>query len=125
VRAFARALEPAEGPGAVRLADGALVCEPDRLAREADLAPTLARVLLFAFEEAGLAERGPDCTLEATVLFNQAPERSCPGWPMPASGPWPANSSPSWAPAWTARLRTGPATSTGTPGTTRAGSIRS
>jgi hypothetical protein len=27
-------------------------------------------VLLFAFEEAGLLRRGPDCTLEATVLLN-------------------------------------------------------
>src|SRR5207244_1303540 len=43
--------------------------------RRTDLDPTQARVLLYAFEEAGLATRGPDCTLEATILPNQPPER--------------------------------------------------
>jgi hypothetical protein len=73
IRDFAAALQAAGQPGTVRLADGALLCEPDHLARAADVEPTLARVLLYAFEEAGLAERGPDCTLEASILFNQAP----------------------------------------------------
>jgi ATP-dependent DNA helicase RecQ len=73
IRNFARALRGPEPPGAARLADGALLCEPDQLARAANVEPILARVLLFAFEEAGLARRGPDCALEATLLFNHPP----------------------------------------------------
>jgi ATP-dependent DNA helicase RecQ len=73
IRNFARALSETKGAEALRLPDGAVLCEPDHLARRADIEPTLARVLLFAFEESGLARRGPDCTLEATVLFNRAP----------------------------------------------------
>ena len=60
-------------PGAARLPDGTIVCDPDDLARQARLEPAQARVLLFSFEEAGLVRRGPDCTLEATLLLNQAP----------------------------------------------------
>ena len=59
----------------MRLPGGALLCQPDEIARLAgDLEPTQARVLLFAFEEAGLVRRGPDCTLEATVLLNRTPD---------------------------------------------------
>lgn len=61
-------------PDAARLPDGALLCDPDALARLANVEPTQARVLLFSFEEAGLVRRGPDCTLEATILLNQPPE---------------------------------------------------
>lgn len=61
------------GTGAIRLPDGAVLCVPEEIARLAgDLEPTQARVLLFAFEEAGLVRRGPDCTTEATVLLNRA-----------------------------------------------------
>jgi len=74
IRDFARALQSAELPGAVLLADGSVLCEPDQLARMADIEPTLGRVLLFAFEENGLVARGPDCTLEASVLFNRPPD---------------------------------------------------
>jgi ATP-dependent DNA helicase RecQ len=74
IRDFAAALRAPEGSGRVRLQGGALLCEPDHLAGTAGVEPTLARVLLFAFEEAGLVQRGPDCTLEATILFNRPPE---------------------------------------------------
>jgi len=59
---------------AVRLADGFLLCDPDMLADLAGIEPTKARVLLFSFEEAGLVQRGADCTLEATILLNQSLE---------------------------------------------------
>ena len=61
-------------PAAVRLADGSLLCNPDVLAELAGIEPTQARVLLFSFEEAGLVQRGEDCTLEATILLNQSLE---------------------------------------------------
>src|SRR5207245_2696452 len=61
-------------PSAVRLADGALLCDPDLLADLAGIERTQARVLLFSFEEAGLVQRGADCTLEATVMLNQTPD---------------------------------------------------
>ena len=60
---------------AVRLADDALLCDPDALAELAEIEPTQARVLLFSFEEAGLIQRGTDCTLEATILLNKAAGR--------------------------------------------------
>jgi len=60
-----------EASSAFQLADGTVLCDPDTLASLARIEPTLARVLLFSFEEAGLVERGPDCTLEATILLNQ------------------------------------------------------
>ena len=60
-----------EGSSAVRLADGTILCDADALATLAHIEPTQARVLLFSFEEAGLVRRGPDCTLEATLLLNQ------------------------------------------------------
>jgi ATP-dependent DNA helicase RecQ len=63
-----------ETASAVRLADGALLCDPDSLARLADIDQTQARVLLFSFEEAGLIRRGADCTLEATLLLNKPVE---------------------------------------------------
>lgn len=59
-----------EGSSAIRLADGTLLCDADTLATLAHIEPTQARVLLFSFEEAGLVQRGPDCTLEATLLLN-------------------------------------------------------
>ncbi len=58
-------------PSAVRLTDGALLCDPDVLADLAGIDSTQARVLLFSFEEAGIVQRGVDCTLEATILLNQ------------------------------------------------------
>jgi len=61
----------ANSSSAARLADGTLLCDPDALARLADIDQTQARVLLFSFEEAGLVRRGADCTLEATLLLNQ------------------------------------------------------
>lgn len=61
-------------PSAVHLADGSLLCDPDVLAGLAGIEPTQARVLLFSFEEAGLVQRGADCTLEATILLNQSLE---------------------------------------------------
>jgi ATP-dependent DNA helicase RecQ len=61
-------------PSVFRLADGALLCDPDGLADLADIERTQARVLLFSFEEAGLVRRGVDCALEATVMLNQAPD---------------------------------------------------
>ncbi len=57
---------------AVRLSDGTMLCDPNVLATLADIDQTQARVLLFSFEEAGLIQRGPDCTLEATILLNQS-----------------------------------------------------
>ncbi|HEY7066569.1 MAG TPA: helicase-related protein [Chloroflexota bacterium] len=60
-------------PGVARLADEALLCDPDALARQAGVDLVQARVLLFAFEQAGLLRRGPDCTLEATILLNRPP----------------------------------------------------
>jgi hypothetical protein len=76
LEAYRQALEDADEalPSAVRLADGALLCDPDTLADLADVERTQARVLLFSFEEAGLVQRGVDCTLEATVMLNQTPE---------------------------------------------------
>jgi len=61
-------------PVAATLSDGALLCNPDDLARLAHVEPTQARVLLFSFQEAGLVRRGPDCTLEATLLLNEPAE---------------------------------------------------
>ncbi len=63
-----------ESASSVRLADNSLLCDPDVLASLACIEPTLARVLLFSFEEAGLVQRGADCTLEATILLNQSLE---------------------------------------------------
>jgi ATP-dependent DNA helicase RecQ len=61
--------------GAAQLPDGSVLCQPDEIARLAgDLELTQARVLLSAFEEAGLIRRGPDCTLEATLLLNRTPD---------------------------------------------------
>lgn len=57
-----------------RLADGALLCDLDELARLAGLEEIQTRVLLFAFEEAGLIRRDADCTLEAGLLLNQPVE---------------------------------------------------
>lgn len=76
LEAYRQALEDADEalPSAVRLADSALLCDPDTLAELADIEPTQARVLLFSFEEAGLVRRGVDCTLDATVMLNQTPE---------------------------------------------------
>src|SRR5207248_2476930 len=59
-------------PNAARLPDGSLLCDPEALATLARVQPAPARVLLFAFEEAGLVQRGADCTLEATLLLNQS-----------------------------------------------------
>jgi ATP-dependent DNA helicase RecQ len=64
---------PALLPMAARLPDGTLLCDPDDLARLARVEPAQARVLLYSFEEAGLVQRGPDCTLEATLLLNEPP----------------------------------------------------
>lgn len=55
------------------LPDGSLLCNPEDIARLARVEPTQARVLLYSFEEASLVQRGPDCTLEATVLLNEEP----------------------------------------------------
>src|SRR6185312_14067878 len=76
LEAYHQALEDAGEalPSAVRLADGALLCDPDTLADLAGIEHTQARVLLFSFEEAGLVRRGVDCTLDATVMLNQTPE---------------------------------------------------
>ncbi len=76
LEAYRQALLSAEEvlPSAVRLADGSLLCDPDVLAELAGIEPTQARVLLFSFEEAGLVQRGADCTLEATMLLNQSLE---------------------------------------------------
>src|SRR5207249_3732596 len=73
LEAYRQALQYAdqELPSAVRLDDGTLLCDPDALA---EIERTQARVLLFAFEEAGLVQRGADCTLEATVMLNQTPD---------------------------------------------------
>jgi ATP-dependent DNA helicase RecQ len=75
LEAYRQALQDADQalPSAVRLADGALLCDPDALADLADIERTQARVLLFSFEEAGLVQRGVDCTLEATVMLNRTP----------------------------------------------------
>ena len=56
---------------AAKLPDGVLLCDPEDLTRLAGIESVQGRVLLFSFEEAGLLERGPDCTLEATLLLNQ------------------------------------------------------
>jgi ATP-dependent DNA helicase RecQ len=64
---------PTMGSTTIQLDDGALLGHLDDLAVLAALEPTQARVLLFAFEEAQLVERGADCTLEATILLNQEP----------------------------------------------------
>lgn len=76
IRAYRDALlqtaDAAEVSATARLPDGSLLCNPDALARLAGLKEkdgTLARVLLFTFEEAGLLRRGADCTLEATILL--------------------------------------------------------
>ncbi len=61
-----------------KLADGMLFCDPNTLARLAGFTEkeaTLARVLLFTFEEARLVQRGADVTLEATLLLNRPPEQ--------------------------------------------------
>jgi ATP-dependent DNA helicase RecQ len=76
LEAYRQALQDADRvlPSVVRLADGALLCNPDALADLADIEQTQARVLLFSFEEAGLVRRGVDCTIEATVMLNQTPD---------------------------------------------------
>ncbi len=73
LRAYQEALLSADDElsTSIRLADGTVVCDPEVLADLARIEPTQARVLLFSFEEAGLVQRGPDCTLEATILLNQ------------------------------------------------------
>ena len=73
VRAYQQALlmSDNETSGTIQLADSTILCDPDGLADIARIEPTQARVLLFSFEEAGLVRRGPDCTLEATLLLNQ------------------------------------------------------
>src|SRR5579875_1288395 len=83
IRAYRDALvslsETDEEALAAHLPDGSLLCDPDTLARLAGLKEkdmTLARVLLFTFEEAGLLQRGADCTLEATLLLNQPVEQA-------------------------------------------------
>jgi ATP-dependent DNA helicase RecQ len=53
------------------LPDGTVLCDPEDLTRLAGVESVQGRVLLFSFEEAGLLQRGPDCTLEATLLLNQ------------------------------------------------------
>jgi ATP-dependent DNA helicase RecQ len=72
LRAYQQALLTLDGDvtSAFQLADGTVLCDPDTLASLVRIEPTQARVLLFSFEEAGLVERGPDCTLEATILLN-------------------------------------------------------
>lgn len=72
--AFRRALLAAGDalPDAVVLPDGALLCDPKAVADFANIDETLARVLLFAFEEAQLLRRGADCTLDATILLNRS-----------------------------------------------------
>src|SRR5262249_55939751 len=70
---FAQVLTADRLPNAARLPDGALLCDLDELARWAGIEPTLARVLMYSFEEAGLLRRGPDCNLEATILLNRDP----------------------------------------------------
>lgn len=55
-----------------RLPDGNVLCAADTPGRLAEIkSPTQARILLYAFEEAGLLQRGVDCTLEATLLLNR------------------------------------------------------
>src|SRR5260221_10958977 len=51
LEAYRQALQEADQalPSAVRLADGALLCDPDALADLADIEPPQARVLLFSF----------------------------------------------------------------------------
>jgi ATP-dependent DNA helicase RecQ len=73
LRAYQRALLALddEVASACQLADGLLICDPDTLANLARVEPAQARVLLFSFEQAGLVRRGPDCTLEATLLLNR------------------------------------------------------
>lgn len=63
---FARSLRKSRG--AVVLSDGARLCSISALAEDAELDEAQSRVLLHSFEEAGLIERGEDCTLEATIL---------------------------------------------------------
>ena len=63
-----------ELPEAAQLPDGTLLCDPDDLTQLAQLETTLGRILLYAFEEASLIKRGPDCTLEASVLLNEPVE---------------------------------------------------
>src|SRR5947209_14180437 len=64
---FAQALAADRLPNSARLPDGSLLCDLDELARWAGIEPTLARVLMYSFEEAGLLHRGRDCNLEATI----------------------------------------------------------
>ena len=72
LEAYRRALlEAAELPGAARLPGGVVLCDPEAVARLAGIEPAQARVLLYSFEEADLLQRGPDCTLQATLLLNQ------------------------------------------------------
>ncbi len=73
LRAYQQALLTLDNEfaSAFQLADGTVLCDPDTLATLARIEPTQARVLLFSFEEAGLVQRGPDCTLEATLLLNR------------------------------------------------------
>lgn len=73
LRAYQRALLSLddEVSSAVQLADDTVLCDPDTLANVARIEPTQARVLLFSFEDAGIVQRGQDCTLEATILLNQ------------------------------------------------------
>lgn len=74
LRAYQQALLTLDNEiaSAFQLDDGTVLCDPDTLANLARIEPTQARVLLFSFEEAGLVRRGPDCTLEATILLNQS-----------------------------------------------------
>lgn len=56
------------------LADGMMLTSFSELAREAELDFTIVRVLVYAFEQAGLIARGDDVTLEASVLLNHTPD---------------------------------------------------
>ena len=67
-------IAPTSCPGSADCRTVRCCVSPTRLRGWPELEPTQARVLLFAFEEAGLVRRGPDCTLEATVLLNRTPD---------------------------------------------------
>ncbi len=64
-------LAVADLPGVTRLPDGGILCDPAALAGTAGVDEALGRVLLYTFEQAGLLARGPDATIEATILPTQ------------------------------------------------------
>ncbi len=64
--------------GAIRSKDGTIFTSFERIADELAIEEAKLRVIVHALEHGQIIERGPDFTLEATVLLNNAIDRIAP-----------------------------------------------